>query len=135
MLGPFQGAEKAFGLTDTMAHAIAFYALSMGLFLCFPRWRRTDLAIVAMAIGVAVEVLQGMTGRSASVHDLLADGAGVLAATLPGLVERLRHQVRSNPYMSFADIRRYDRRTRRRRVKAPAVVTPSRHSAGSGAGA
>ena len=109
--------------------------LCMGLFLCFPRWRRTDLAIVAMAIGVAVELMQGMTGRSASVLDLLADGAGVLAATLPGLVERLRHQVRTNPYMSFADIRQYDRRTRRRRVKAPTVPAATRHSAGSGAGA
>lgn len=131
MLGPFQGAEQIFGLNDIMAHAIAFYVLSLGLFVCLPRWRRTDLSIVAMGIGVAVEILQGATGRSASMFDLLADGAGVLAATLPGMVERLRHHVRVNPYMSFADISRYDRRARRQTAEVPAMASLTRRSTGS----
>jgi len=122
MLGPFQGAEQAFGLTDTMAHAIAFYGLSIGLFVCLPHWRRTDLAIFAMAIGLAVEILQGATGRSASAVDLMADGLGVVAATLPGLVERLRHHARSNPYMSFADIGKLDRRARRQQAEGGSVA-------------
>ena len=41
MLGPFQGMERAFGLNDKAAHALAFYGLSIGLFLAAPRSRRT----------------------------------------------------------------------------------------------
>jgi hypothetical protein len=63
MLGPFQGLEQRVGMTDVLPAA--------GL---------------ALALGIAVELLQAQLGRSASLSDLAADLVGiVLAATLwPG---------------------------------------------------
>lgn len=94
LLGPFQGAETALGLTDKEAHAIGFFGLTLGLFALAPNRRRTDLALVAIFIGVVVELLQGLTGRSLSLADLGWDAIGVAAATLPGLIERLRFYLR-----------------------------------------
>lgn len=111
-LGPFQGLEQVVGLNDKAAHAIAFYGLAVMAFVVMPARRRTDLAVMVLAFGVAIEIVQGLTGRSASLTDLLADAAGVMAATLPGMVERLRHNMRHYPYMRFSDIARLDRRRR-----------------------
>lgn len=81
MLGPFQGAEQAVGLSDTAAHAIGFFIVTACLTVLAPRlglWRTTLLAI---ALGAGVEVLQGLTGRSANPIDLLADIVGVIVAS------------------------------------------------------
>lgn len=117
MLGPFQGMEEHLGLSDKEAHAMAFYTLTTGLFLCAPRSRRTDLALAVFGFGALIEIVQGAVGRSMSLWDLMADGAGVAAALLPGIVERLRHHVRTSPDLSFADIEQRDRRA----AKAPAL--------------
>lgn len=113
MLGPFQGLESAFGLSDKAAHLIAFYILTVLSFVVAPGRRRTDLAIMVLSFGVAIEAVQALTGRTLSLTDLLANGCGILAALLPGEVERLRVHARTNPYMSFSDIKRMDRRRRR----------------------
>lgn len=97
LLGPFQGLEAAFSLTDKEAHALAFFGVTLGLFAIAPNRRRTDLALVAVAFGVLIELAQGLTGRSMSLMDLTADCVGVLAATLPGLIERLRFYLRGGP--------------------------------------
>lgn len=110
LLGPFHGLERAVHLTDKEAHAIAFFCVTVGLFAIAPRWRRTDLALFALTFGIAIELAQALTGRSASVSDLTADGFGILAALIPGLVERLRHDVRNSPDLTFADIQAADRR-------------------------
>lgn len=126
MLGPFQGLERYFGLNDTAAHAIAFYGLTIITFVIAPKRRRTDLAIMLLSFGVAVELAQAATGRSASVIDLLADTAGVTAALLPGIIERLRRDVRLYPMMSYAEIRRMDRRRKRRTpAQQPAGAIPA----------
>ncbi len=99
LLGPFQGLERNLSLTDKEAHALAFFAVTIGLFVIAPRCRRTDLALVALALGVAIELAQGLTGRSASLMDLMADSVGIVAAVMPGVIERLRHHIRhhTNP--------------------------------------
>ncbi|MFP1130223.1 VanZ family protein [Asticcacaulis sp. W401b] len=94
VLGPFSGAEEAFGLTDKEAHIIAFFALTIMLQLAFPRMRRTDLALGVLAVGALIEVAQLFTGRSASVADWMADLIGVGAATLPSYIETFRHFAR-----------------------------------------
>lgn len=94
MLGPFQGAERHFGLNDFAAHVIAFYGLACLCFMAGPRLRRNDLALVLLAVGAASEVAQAMVGRSASFQDLAADGLGVLTAWLPSQIETLRSRVR-----------------------------------------
>lgn len=128
MLGPFQGLERSLGLSDAVAHAIAFYLLTVMAFLVAPRARRTDLWIMVMAFGVAVEIIQGFTGRSASLADLMADAFGATAAILPGLVERLRTDVRRHPYMSYRDIARLDRRRPDRAASTKAVVKGARQA-------
>jgi len=95
VLGPFQGAEEAFGLTDKEAHAIAFFALSVMLQLALPRVRRTDMALGLLMVGALIEVAQLFTGRSASVFDWMADAAGVGAALIPSYAETFRHYVRA----------------------------------------
>lgn len=111
-LGPFEGLEARFGLDDGMAHAIAFYGLSLLVFAIAPRTRRTDLALGVLALGLVIELAQGLVGRNFSLMDLLADAAGVVAATAPALVERFRDAARRRPYLTFAAIRDMDRRRR-----------------------
>ena len=122
-LGPFQGAEGAFGLSDKAAHMVAFYGLTILAFIVAPSRRRTDLAIIVLTFGLAIEIAQGLSGRSTSLSDFMADMLGVAFATLPGLVERLRHNARTNPYMTFANIARSDRR--RHSARPADVSTPA----------
>jgi VanZ family protein len=131
MLGPFQGLEQIFGLSDKEAHAIAFFAVTNALFIVAPRTRRNDLAMIAATIGLALELLQGLTGRSMSLGDFIADTVGITAAVVPGVVERLRHQLRTHPNLSLNQLAAMDRRTkgRRRRTADPSGVAPAIKSA------
>jgi hypothetical protein len=97
MLGPFQGAERYFGLNDVAAHAVAFYALACLCFMAGPRLRRNDLALMLVGLGAAAEVAQAVVGRDASVHDVLADSLGVLAAWTPSQIETLRRLACEHP--------------------------------------
>lgn len=91
MLGPFQGAEQGVGLTDKPAHAIGFFIITVCLGLIAPGLGIWRTALLALALGAGVEAVQGISGRSANLFDLLADGVGILAASiLRGLVERAR---------------------------------------------
>lgn len=120
MLGPFQGLERAFGLSDTSAHVIAFFAVTTGAFAIAPTWRRKDIALGVLAIAVISEILQGLTGRSVSVLDLAADALGITVAIIPGAIESLRRVARLYPDLTFAQIRMYDRRSAgRARMPAP----------------
>lgn len=120
VLGPFSGAEQAFGLTDKEAHIIAFFALTLMLQLAFPRVRRTDLALGVLVLGALIEVAQLFTGRSASVGDWLADLIGVSVATLPSYAETFRHFVRQGgraPRRRPKDMARAGETARRDRVQ------------------
>jgi VanZ family protein len=109
-----QGAEAAFGLTDKQAHGLAFYLVTVTSFVAFPRMRRNDLAIAAIALGAASEAAQLITGRDAGVGDLLADVIGVSLAWAPGMMDDVRRLARKHPGRTFAEIRAMDRRRRRR---------------------
>ena len=117
VLGPFQGLESRVGLSDAAAHAIAFYGLSLTLFLIAPSRRRTDLIVVALGIGVSIELLQLLVGRSADLRDLLADAAGIAAAASPVWIEQIRRQIRRHPFLTISEAIRKDRR---RTQSAPA---------------
>lgn len=122
-LGPFTYLVDVFHVTDKEAHALIFFGVTLTLFAVAPNWRRTDLALVALGFGVLIELAQGLTGRSVSLMDLAANTVGILAALLPGLVERLRRYVRTAPDVAFADIRTTDRRRRSTPTISP--VQPS----------
>lgn len=85
MLGPFQGAERAIGLHDLDAHALAFAWLAVCFHLWAPKRSRLQIWLLTVGLGVFVEIVQGLTGRSASFSDLAADalGAGLVALLWP----------------------------------------------------
>ena len=127
-LGPFQGAESHFGLTDKEAHAIAFGGLLAVSFLAFPRMRRNDLALAALVLGGAVEVAQILAHRDGNVPDWLADAVGILVVYGAGMIETVRKLAREYGELSFAEIFAMDRRRARRRQAVafqPAPAEPA----------
>jgi hypothetical protein len=118
LTGPFHYSDLGLPFPDTVAHGLLFYALTLALMVALPRSRAEDLALAMLAIGAASEVAQIPFGREASIHDFLGDAAGVVAAYAPVAAGRLRVLVRTHPHVSFAELRRGDRR-RRRPVRTP----------------
>ncbi len=82
MLGPFGGAEAASGISDKVAHFVAFGLILWSFGVLFPRLPRLAAAVLAVALGGSVEVVQGMVGRDADILDLVADTFGVAVALL-----------------------------------------------------
>ena len=80
MIGPYQNIESASRIWDKAAHFVAFGLILWSLGVLFRRLPRTVAAVLAVAIGAAVEVVQRFTGRDPSWGDLLADVLGVAAA-------------------------------------------------------
>lgn len=78
---------------DKAAHFIFFAVLAFPLAWRFPRlWRAVALA--ALAYGGVIELVQPFTGRTASLADFVADGAGAFigayAASRIGRRRRVR---------------------------------------------
>jgi VanZ family protein len=96
LLGPDMHLEDLLGISDKIAHGAAFYTLTLGLFACFPRNRRTDLGLIVIFIGAATEVVQAMVGRDGNFPDFAADATGILAAMLPATIERIRLSIRQS---------------------------------------
>jgi VanZ family protein len=90
MLGPYRGLERAFVPWDKAAHFMAFYGLTLLMFVGFPGRRRLDLVVLATCAGAAAEVLQSLVGRDGEVGDLVADALGAVAVYAPIYLERLR---------------------------------------------
>lgn len=80
MLGPFGGVEAASGISDKVAHFIVFGLILWSFGVLFLRLPRLWAAVLAVALGGAVEVAQGLVGRDADILDLAADAAGVAVA-------------------------------------------------------
>ena len=67
---------------DKAAHFIAFGLILWSFGVMFRRLPRVRAALLAIALGAAVEVVQRYIGRDASWGDLLADALGVAVALL-----------------------------------------------------
>ena len=80
MIGPFGAAEASSGVWDKGAHFVVFGLILWSFGVLFRRLQRLWAAILAVALGGAVEIVQGLVGRDASWGDLLADALGVAAA-------------------------------------------------------
>lgn len=100
LLGPDTHLEDRIGVSDKVAHAGAFYTLTLGLYACFPRNRRTDLGLIAVLVGGATEVIQALVGRDGNFSDFAADSVGILAAMLPATIERVRLSIRQSAPVS-----------------------------------
>lgn len=82
MLAPGGTIDAAERVWDKAAHFVAFGLILWSLGVLFRRLPRTWAALLAVAIGGAVEVLQHFTGRDPSWGDFLADILGVVTALL-----------------------------------------------------
>ena len=88
IVGPFQNVEAATNIWDKAAHFVAFGLVLWSIGVLFRRLPRKLAALSALALGAAVEIVQGMVGRDASWGDLLADGLGILLALLLWVIWR-----------------------------------------------
>ncbi|MCD4830676.1 MAG: VanZ family protein [Anaerohalosphaeraceae bacterium] len=87
---PVPGWTRKMAMSDKTMHYIAFFALSVLLWLAADfsakvNWRKAKIwKFLAVICGYAIidEVLQGVMGRSADRYDFLADMAGAIAAFL-----------------------------------------------------
>lgn len=75
---------------DKLQHAVAFGLLTLTLAISYPRLRWWQMALIAIAIGGMVEILQGVMGlgRSADWYDWGADIIGAVATAIPIAVFR-----------------------------------------------
>ena len=112
MLGPFQGAEAMFGLTDKAAHALTFGGLTALAFVSYPNLRRADMALTAVLLAGVVELIQTVTGRDGSLLDWAAGAGAVAVVYLPGEIERLRYLAREHGSVPFVVLKANERRTR-----------------------
>lgn len=90
MIGPFQGAEQSVGLTDKPAHALAFAIITAAILLNFAQVTRLQAVGLAILAGVAVEGVQGLSGRDMEFADVLADALGAILVALVWRRRRLR---------------------------------------------
>ena len=82
MLAPGGTIESEELIWDKAAHFIAFGLILWSLGVLFRRLPRTWAALIAIALGAAVEVVQRYVGRDPSWGDLLAGALGVGTALL-----------------------------------------------------
>lgn len=82
MLAPGGTIETGGLVWDKAAHFIAFGLILWSFGVLFRRLPRIGAALLAIALGAAVELVQGQIGRDASWGDLLADVLGVATALL-----------------------------------------------------
>lgn len=82
MLAPGGTIDSENLIWDKAAHFIAFGLILWSLGVLFRRLPRTWAALLAIALGAAVEVIQRFIGRDPSWGDLLADALGVATALL-----------------------------------------------------
>lgn len=120
-VGPFQGVEESFGLTDKEAHFATFYGLTFMALAALPRIRKWDVAVAALAFGGLIEVLQTVSGRDGDILDWLADGIGIAMAVVPMYTEGFRMWARGEAR------RPKRRRSDRRREVVAGRVPESRH--------
>lgn len=81
------------GISDKIEHAVAYAGLALLGVWAFPR-RYGRLAVGLMALGIVIEVLQGLmaVGRQADVMDAVADGIGLGLVLIGPLVLAMRRR-------------------------------------------
>jgi VanZ family protein len=96
VFGPYGGLEQKFGFTDKEAHVLAFYALTGLSLLALPKIRNWDVALICLAIGAIIEVVQAMVGRDGNIADWLADGLGISLVMAPLVMQSMRRSMQGN---------------------------------------
>jgi VanZ family protein len=96
VFGPFSGDEASFGLTDKEAHVLAFYVLTALGLAGLPNLRKWDVALMCVAVGGLIEVIQPFVGRDGNIADWVADSLGVGLCIAPMLMGSLRALMRQS---------------------------------------
>ncbi|MFT4074499.1 MAG: VanZ family protein [Asticcacaulis sp.] len=96
VFGPFGGLEQKVGFTDKEAHVLAFYALTTLSLLALPKIRKWDVALICLAIGGLIEVVQAMVGRDGNIPDWLADAFGISLVMAPLVMQSMRRSMQGN---------------------------------------
>jgi VanZ family protein len=80
---------------DKYEHMAAFYALSLGAGLLYPRLPAWLTIVLVSAYGGAIELLQALPfiHRDCSLYDFIADAAGAAGAAAPLLLSGLRRRL------------------------------------------
>lgn len=110
LTGPIHSRDLHMPFPDTVAHGLMFYALTLLAFTALPKVRSAEVALGVLAVGALSELVQSLVGREMSLHDLVGDSIGIVAAYVPVAMQRLRELARTHPHMTFAEIQRNDRR-------------------------
>jgi hypothetical protein len=92
--GPFPDLQRSLGVSDAIVHAVIFYFATLALFIAAPQNRRVDLALVMLLLALGIELGRQALGGAMAPENLAASVFGVLAAVLPGLLERVRFAMR-----------------------------------------
>jgi hypothetical protein len=111
-IDPFHITQHLAFAQDNTAYGAAFYMAVLLGGAAFPKLRRNDIALVGVALASFLECMRAIAGVDASLWDLAAATAGVLAAWAPASVEQLRRHARASPFLSFRQIRGFERRGR-----------------------
>lgn len=82
MLGPFQRIEQESGISDKVAHILAFGIVTVALLVNFRHLSPWTVASLAFALAILVEGGQGLLGRDAELADLFAGSIGIAVVTL-----------------------------------------------------
>lgn len=79
------GGATLLHIWDKLQHFIAYFGLAGLAFVALGGGRRALIAVlVLVALGGALEIVQGMVGRDMSVYDEIANTIGVAAGTGAG---------------------------------------------------
>ena len=107
LAGPFQGPGSLADVMGPEGRFAAWFVMSILAFLSAPRVRRNDIALYAVALAAALELLRGAVGEGALVSNVVFEAVGVLFAWMPSAAETLRHAARRSPYVAQRDYRSY----------------------------
>jgi VanZ family protein len=89
MVGPIPSVEEAVPMSDKVELAAAFAVITAAVLVNFPRLTRMQVIPIGLLLGVAIEVVQGLTGRDASASDIAVDVVGMLVVLLAWTKRRL----------------------------------------------
>lgn len=77
------GVSLAVNVWDKLQHALGYFVLALWFTGLYPRERYAHVGGACFALGVAIELLQGLTiTRRMDFSDVVANSAGIVAALL-----------------------------------------------------
>lgn len=80
-----------FSSVDTLYHAGGLFVCTILSYLAHPQWRWWWRAALMIAVGIAIEIAQTFSTRTADIYEIYANTVGVMLALLVLWIGRRRH--------------------------------------------